>query len=165
MAQRILIAEITTAHGIKGLVKLRSYAEDAYDLEDYTLFTHEQNNTTLRLTLKNPIKGDWLAEIEGVSNRNAAEALRGTKLYIDRSQLPSLPAGEHYHSDLIGREVVNANHQKIGTLAALQNFGAGDLLEILTHDGQKLYYPLATARINESHIETPDIETYLTATP
>ncbi|MBN8522040.1 MAG: 16S rRNA processing protein RimM [Alphaproteobacteria bacterium] len=161
MPSRILIAEITTAHGIKGLVKLRSYAEDAYDLEDYTLFTDEQNTTTVRVTLKNPIKGDWLAEIEGVSDRNAAEALRGTKLYIDRSQLPSLPVGKHYQIDLIGRDVVNANHRKVGTMAALQNFGAGDLLEILTQNGQKVYYPLQSARVTETHIEAPDIETYL----
>lgn len=145
--KRILIAEITTAHGIKGQVKVRSYADDPYALEDYTLYTDEAGEKTLSLTLKNPIKGDWIAEIDGVTDRNAAEDLRGAKLYIDRDALPPLPAGQFYHADLIGLSVVDETGATVGTVTAVQNFGAGDLLEISNHTGSAIYLPLLDVNI------------------
>jgi len=160
---RILIAEITTAHGIKGQVKVRSYADDPHALEDYTLSTDVAGKETLSLTLKNPIKGDWIAEVDGVTDRNAAEDLRGTKLYIDRDALPPLPAGQHYHADLIGLSVVDETDATVGTVTAVQNFGAGDLLEIRTMTDKTAYVSFSgvtvtNGKITAAHFFTEDSE-------
>lgn len=161
--KRILIAEITTAHGIKGQVKVRSYADDPYALEDYTLYTDEVGEETLSLTLKNPIKGDWIAEVDGVTDRNAAEDLRGAKLYIDRDALPALPAGQFYHADLIGLSVVDETDATVGTVTAVHNFGAGDLLEVKTIKGQTAYISFSgvtvtNGKITAAHPLTEDSE-------
>jgi 16S rRNA processing protein RimM len=128
--KRICLAKIAAPHGIKGLVKLSFYGEDEQLLQAGPLYTSETGDDTLTLTLKNPMGKYWLAEIEGVHDRNATEALKGTALYIERERLPDAPEGEYYYEDLIGLNVVDDAGEKIGTLLAVQNFGAGDLLEI-----------------------------------
>lgn len=158
--KRILIAEITTAHGIKGQVKVRSYSDDPYALENYTLYTGEAEEQTLTLTLKNPIKGDWIADVKGVTDRTAAEALRGKKLFIAREALPPLPAGQYYHADLIGLSVVDEKNALIGTVTAVQNFGAGDLLEVKAADGKNIYVPVSAMHMNGDRIMLPSLKDY-----
>jgi 16S rRNA processing protein RimM len=159
-SKRIPIAEITTAHGIKGQVKVRSYADDPYALENYTLYTSETGDQTLTLTLKNAIKGDWIAEVKGITDRNAAEALRSTKLFIAREALPPLPAGQYYHADLICLSVVDENNALVGTVTAVQNFGAGDLLEVKTADGKNIYVPVSAMHMNGDRIMLPLLKDY-----
>lgn len=134
--KRILIAEITTAHGIKGFVKVRSYAEDESLLEEPLT---DEKGKTFSLTLKNALKGDWVAQIDGVNDRNTAESLRGTKLYIDRAALPETNEGEYYIEDLKGLRVLDESGKEIGTLTGVENFGAGDLLDIKPASGQSFY--------------------------
>lgn len=136
--KRILIAEITTAHGIKGFVKVRSYAEDENLLEEPLA---DESGKVFSLRLKNAIKGDWIAQIEGVNDRNAAETLRGTKLYINRAALPETDDGEYYIEDLKGLRVLDESGKEIGTLTGVENFGAGDLLDIKPMSGQSFYLP------------------------
>ena len=85
---RICVAKITTAHGVRGLVKLKIYAEDIA-LIDGALFTEETGDNTITLTLKSATNKFWLAEIEGITDRTQAEKLRGTELYVARSALPA----------------------------------------------------------------------------
>lgn len=141
-SKRILIGEIITAHGIKGFVKVRSYAEDKTLLESDSVFISETGSATINLTLKNALKGDWVAEVRGVSDRNAAEALRGTRLYIDRSLLPdNKDADEFYVEDLKGLSVTDKHGKTIGTILSVENFGASDLLDIKPDSGDSFYLP------------------------
>lgn len=138
MNNRILIGEISTVHGVKGLVKLRVHA-DNIDLFSGALYTDAQSAKTIKVTLKNAMKDHWLAEIEGYNDRTAAETLRGTRLYIDRDALPDLDDDEHYYIDLIGMECVDEAGKTIGTVIDVTNFGASDLLDIKPPNGPSFY--------------------------
>lgn len=152
--KRILIGEITTAHGIKGFVKVRSYADDQ------TLLEHEgiqnESGQPVSIKIKNAIKGDWVAEVKGITDRNAAERLRGTKLYIDRAALPDADEGEYYIEDLKGLRVIDENGKEIGKLLGIENFGASDLLDIKPESGASFYLPFtddAEVNIEEGYIQ------------
>lgn len=139
--KRILIGEIATAHGIKGFVKLRSFVDDETLFESDDVFTAETGDKKISLKLKNQMKGDWLAEVKGVSDRNEAERLRGTKLYIDRDALPDADDGEYYIEDLKGLRVVDKDGKEIGVALSVENFGASDLLDIKPPGGSSFYIP------------------------
>ena len=138
---RILIAEIAAAHGIKGFVKLTYFGEDIRDTEDYNpFFTTESGANTLVLQVKNAIKGGYVAAIDGITDRTQAEALRGTRLYIERSKLKQPEENEYYHTDLVGC-VVLENNIEIGKVIAVDDFGAGALLDIRPASGSSFYLP------------------------
>ena len=139
--RRILIGEISTAHGIKGYVKVRSFVENEKLFESPSLFTDEISNKTITLKLKNAIKNDWIAKVIGVDDRNAAELLRGTQLYLNRNDLPDIDDGEFYIEDLKGMKVVNSDNQEIGIIVTVENFGAGDLMDIKPPNGPSFYIP------------------------
>ena len=139
-SKRILIGEISTVHGIKGLVKVRSFVEDE-SLFEGEVFTEESGNKTIKLVLKNALKSDWLAEANGTTDRNEAEKLRGTQLYIDRTALPEAEDGEYYIEDLKGMKVVDENGMDVGTVLSVENFGASDLLDIKPANGASFYLP------------------------
>jgi 16S rRNA processing protein RimM len=82
-----------------------------------------------------------VARFEGISDRSAAEALRGSLVEVDRATLPQLEEGEYYHADLIGLEAIGRDGNRVGTVAAIENYGAGDLLEIEQPDGRKSLIP------------------------
>jgi len=128
---KILIGEIKGAHGVKGLVRLSVYADNL------SLFETLKNPS---ISIKNKHKGDlWLAAIEGVQDKDAADALKGTKLYCDRSALPDLSDDEIYFADLIGMECIDEKGEIIGVVEAVENFGAGDLLDIKPPKGHNFY--------------------------
>ena len=91
----------------------------------------------------------WLAEVEGVSDRTAAEALRGTPLFIERNALPETHDGEYYYDDLIGLTVESQDGEPIGKVIGVDNFGAGDLLDIKPDEGQSFYLPFADQYVPE----------------
>lgn len=129
-SKRLCVAKIATAHGIKGLVKLHVFAEDIDLVKNNTLFTSERGDDTIDLTLKNATARHWIAEVKDLTDRTEAEKLRGIELYINQDALPEPKKGEFYFKDLIGLAVVDKNDAPIGKVIAVENFGAGDLLEI-----------------------------------
>ena len=149
--KRICIAEIGPAHGVRGLVKLRLYGKDPVNPEDYNpLFTSESGDQTMTLTIKHQAGGNLVAEVEGVKDRNAAEALRGTKLWINRDALPDIDdTNVFYHADLIGLKIFDPEGHEIGTIEGVQNFGAGDLLEVKPTQGALFYLPFADEYVLE----------------
>jgi 16S rRNA processing protein RimM len=152
MSKRILLGKIATAHGVRGLVKVMVFAEDPKTLEKYgPLFKKGKGDDTLKLKLKNSLgsKGGkfWLAEVEGVADRTAAEKLRGTELWIEREKLPAAGENEYYIEDLIGLSVRDRSGNAIGTVAGLQNFGAGNLLDIQPTGGESFYLPFTRENI------------------
>ena len=140
---RILLGKIATAHGVRGLVKLYIYSDDPLSLNDYPhFFPRADGGEPLKLRVKTMIGKSWVGEVEGIRDRDAAEKLRGTELWLDRDALPTTGApDEYYIADLIGLAVEAEDGQTVGTIIAVDNFGAGDLLEIRPAAGKPFYVP------------------------
>lgn len=152
--KRILIGEISTVHGIKGLVKVRSFVDDVTLFHTDALFTDEKSDKKIAIKLKNAMKDHWLAEVNGITDRNAAELLRGTQLYIDRDAMPETDDGEFYYEDLKGIKIVDKDGKAIGEVLSVENFGASDLLDIRPAlGGQSFYLPFTDDTVLEIDIE------------
>ncbi len=164
---RLCVAKITTAHGIKGFVKLKVFTEIPKDIENYNpLYTSNTGSDTLTLTLKNAIKGGWVASIDGITDRNRAEELRNTELFINRTSLPEKEDDEFYYDELINMVVLDNDNQEFGYVVSVQDFGAGDLLEIKPKAGKTFFFPLnpntcPTIDTDNKTIQTVDIEDYI----
>ena len=130
MPDRVLLGQISTAQGIRGEVVIKSYTGEPADIGSYGPLTDEGGTRSFDITVVRVAKKGVIARINGVTDRNGAEALRGTQLYIDRDKLPAPEDDEVYHADLIGLEAVTADGEIVGEVVAVQNFGAGDLLEV-----------------------------------
>ena len=130
--KRILLGEIVAAHGIRGEVGIKTYTAAPEAIADYGPLSDETGRRTFEITgVKMTAKG-IVARIKGVADRTGAEALKGTGLYVVRALLPNADeaGGEYYHADLIGLAAVAPDGTALGTIVAVSNFGAGDLIEI-----------------------------------
>lgn len=128
--RRILLGEITGAHGIRGEVIIRSYTEAPEDIAAYGPLGSEANDRSFTITVRRAMPKGVVAAIAGLSDRTAAEKLKGTRLYVPRSALPATADSEYFHADLIGLDAIDATGAEIGHVIAVHNFGAGDILEI-----------------------------------
>ncbi len=127
---RICVGAIAGAFGVQGEVRLKSFCTEATDIASYgPLFTGD-GARSFKVKLTRPVAGGLGARLSGVSTKEEADALKGTELFVDRSRLPKLPDDEFYHTDLIGLQVRDTGGAVIGTVAAVHNHGAGDILEI-----------------------------------
>ena len=127
---RVCVGAIAGAFGVKGEVRLKSFCAEPEAIATYGPLTAEDGTRRFTLRLTQAVKGGFAARIDGVPDREAADALRGTRLYADRTALPDLPDDEYYHADLIGLEVRDTGGALLGRVKAVLNHGAGDLLEI-----------------------------------
>lgn len=127
---RICVGAIMGAFGTNGEVRLKSFTAEPQDVAAYAPITSEDGTQTFELRITRPVKGGFAARVSGVRYRDQAEALRGVRLFVPRTALPSLPDDEFYHSDLIGLSVFDTGGQKIGRVKAVQDFGATDILEV-----------------------------------
>ena len=135
---RIALAAVAGAHGVKGEVRLKLFTDSAAGLAKHAKLFVAGSERGVKIT---PVAKGAIARIEGVTDRSAAEALRGSLIEIDRDDLPPLGAGEYYHADLVGLACVDGDGQPVGTVVAVENFGAGDLLEVEKPDGRKSLIP------------------------
>ena len=136
---RIALAAVAGAHGVKGELRLKLLADSVESLS-----RHEKlyvGGIERRLVAVRDGGKTAVARFEGVGDRGAAEALRGSLVEIDRDALPPLDAGEYYHADLIGLRCVDQAGNPVGTVVAVENYGAGDLLEIELESGRKSLIP------------------------
>ena len=147
MADQITLAAVAGAHGIGGEVRLKLFGDDPDGLKRYKSF--EAAGRTLTLKSFRPDKGGAIARFAEITDRTAAEALRGTVLTVPRDSLPPLGEGEYYHADLIGLPVVDTEGTSIGTVVAVENFGAGDIIEIAKSDRRTFMVPLTPAAVPE----------------
>lgn len=129
-SEKILLGRIGAAHGIKGEVLVASFAEDPSNIAAYGPLSDRSGTRNYDLKVVRVTPKGVLVRIKGISDRTAAEALRGIELYVDRNKLPEPTDDEFYHSDLIGLTAINSDGTKIGTIIAIENYGAGDLVEI-----------------------------------
>lgn len=134
MSDLICVGAIAGSYGVKGEVRLKSFCAVPEDIETYTPLTSEDGTSNYMLTLGRPIKNGFTGRLSGVATKEQADALKGTRLYTTRDQLPSLPDDEYYHTDLIGLAVVDTGGTALGTVKNVLNHGAADLLELALPD-------------------------------
>lgn len=140
----VTLAVIIGAHGVTGEVRLKLFAESVDSLKAHKAFNDGA------LTLKSLRDGNnVIARFAEIGDRNAAEAMRGTELTVPRSALPPLGEGEYYHADLIGLPCVSTAGEALGTCIAVDNFGAGDVLEIERPDGKRFMVPMTADSVPE----------------
>jgi 16S rRNA processing protein RimM len=142
----VALAAVSGAHGVTGEVRLKLFGEGLDALQRHKSF----NDGALTLKkLRDDGKGGAIARIAEIADRNAAEALRGTVLTVPRSALPPLEPGEYYHADLLGLAAVSDAGEPLGTVVAVDNFGAGDVLEIERNGGKRFMVPMIEAAVPE----------------
>jgi 16S rRNA processing protein RimM len=142
----VTLAAIAGAHGVAGEVRLKLFGEGVESLRRFRAF----NDSSLTLDkLRDDGKGGAIARFAEVTDRNAAEALRGTTLTVPRSALPPLGEGEYYHADLIGLTAVSTTGEELGTCVAVDNFGAGDVLEFERPNGKRFMVPMRAEAVLE----------------
>jgi len=129
--QRVCVAQIGAAHGLKGEVRLWSFTEDPAAFAGYGPLESEDGKRSFEIESLRAAKDHFVGRLRGGNDRNDAESLRNLKLYVAREKLPQTEDGEtFYHADLIGLAAVTADGEPYGEIVAVQNFGAGDILEI-----------------------------------
>lgn len=127
----VTLAAVAGAHGVTGEVRLKLFGEGVAALKRYRAFNDFDGGSALTLkNLRDDGKGGAIARFAEIADRTAAEKLRGTALAVPRSALPPLAEGEYYHADLIGLAAVSTTGEALGTCVAVENYGAGDVIEI-----------------------------------
>lgn len=127
--KQILVGKIVAPQGIRGEVRVNTYSESPLDFQKFQVQSAKFASDDFKFVRAVPNSNVIIAKIRGVDDRNAAEALRGTELFVVRGALPELKADEYYQADLIGFDVVR-DGTKIGIVSCFQNYGAGDIIEL-----------------------------------
>jgi 16S rRNA processing protein RimM len=142
VADKVCIAQIGAAHGVRGEVRLKAFTEDPLGVTRYGALETDDGGGKVVIEAVRPAKNMLVARIKGVTDRNAADALKNVRLYVAREKLPKPDADEFYHADLIGLAAETPNGEPVGTVKAIHNFGAGDLIEIEpAHGGATVVWP------------------------
>ena len=143
----VCVAKVVAAHGLQGALKLRCFTERAEDVAAYGPLHDGADGRQLVLRVIGQAPGGVLAKVDGIADRGAAEALRGTLLYVPRAALPEPAEDEFYHADLEGLAVELDDGRHLGTVRWVGNFGAGDVLEIAADGGEVLNLPFDRATV------------------
>lgn len=150
---RVTLARLGAPHGVRGEVRAAFFGEDPQSL--IALSPLEGGGRTMTVRSARPAKNVLVLTIEGVDDREAAEALKGIELSVPRERLPDdLDEGEFYHADLIGLEAVTASGETLGTVTAVQDHGAGDILDITPPGGASLLIPFTRKAVPEIDVAT-----------
>ncbi|HMI40716.1 MAG TPA: ribosome maturation factor RimM [Sphingomicrobium sp.] len=138
--RKVALAAVAGAHGVKGEVRLKLFAEGVDSLSRHAELSVGGRELKLESIRDGGGKGA-VARFAGIADRTAAEGLRGSLVEVDRASLPPLAEDEYYHADIIGLACFDYAGQLVGTVAAVENFGAGDLLEVEKPDGRRSLIP------------------------
>jgi 16S rRNA processing protein RimM len=150
---RVCLGQIGAPHGVRGEVRLHSFTADPAAITSYGPLETEDGRV-FKIETMRPAKDHFVARISGVADRSAAELLKNIKLYVPRERLPEPDEpDEFYHADLIGLSVHDRSGQKLGTVVAVHNFGAGDLIEVIPEAGGKT----ELLPFDETHVPIVDI--------
>ena len=148
--KRICVGQILGPHGVRGLVKLASFTEDPAAIAEYGVLTDADGKRTFTVALSGANKGHWIASVAEIADREMAQALNGTRLYVERASLPPPEnAEEFYHADLIGLRAELPDGTALGTVTAMHNFGAGDIVELQLPSGKRPLLPFDLRTVPE----------------
>jgi len=151
--RKICVGTFSGAHGVKGLVRLKSFTEEPESIARYKPLTDATGKRGFEIQIKSSTNDHFIAEVEGVNDRDAAEALRGTKLYVPRAALPKLKKREFYESDLVGLKAQNAKGEDCGKVIAVHNYGGGPFLEVTAPEGKAFMLPFNKECVPEVDVE------------
>ncbi|MGN6572388.1 MAG: ribosome maturation factor RimM [Pseudolabrys sp.] len=162
---RVLVARFGAAHGVRGEIRLWSFTADPLAIADYGALEDKDGKRQFTIDTLRPNKDFLVARIDGVDDRNAAESLRNVELYLPRERLPDIDEDDTwYYADLVGLAAVAPDGGAIGTVAAVYNFGAGDIVEIAPAAGGKtLLLPFTEAVVPEVDVTAKRIVVVLPA--
>ena len=150
MADRLLqVARVAGAFGVRGEIRITTFTEDPLALAAYKVLTREDGSPGLTITTARAVKGAVIARATGIETRDQAEALRGLKLFIAREALPAPDDDEFYHADLIGLSIETAAGEPMGKVKTIQDFGAGDLIEVQPPMGASWWLPFTREAVPE----------------
>ena len=142
----VLMGAILGAHGIKGDVKVKSFAAKPAAIAEYGPLTDTKHKRSFELSIVGAAKGVLIGRIAGITDRNAAEALKGVELFVDRERLPTPGDPEEYYlADLIGLAAFDGKGAKLGEIVSVDNYGAGDLLLVVPEGGEGFVVPFTKA--------------------
>jgi 16S rRNA processing protein RimM len=141
----ITLAVIIGAHGVMGEVRLKLYVEGLESVKAHTHF----NDGALTLKSLRPGNNGSIARFAEITDRNGADAARGTELTVPRTALPPLAEGEYYHADLLGLPCISTTGEKLGVCVAIENFGAGDVIEVERPDKKRFMVPMKPEAVPE----------------
>ena len=145
MPDKICVARIGAAHGVRGAVKLWTFTEDPFAVKAYGPLSTKDGARPFELTSAREAKDHLVATFKGVTTREEAERLNGIELYVAREKLPATEDGEYYHADLIGLAAETTAGVTLGRVLAVHNFGAGDIIEIAPPSGPTMLLPFTNA--------------------
>ncbi|EAV42736.1 16S rRNA processing protein RimM [Stappia aggregata IAM 12614] len=151
--QKVLMAKIGAAHGIRGEVRVKPYGDDPLSFADYGILTTRDGKRSFEVERARVQKTVVITKFKGITDRNQAEELNGIDLFIDRDQLPEPEEDEFYYSDLTGLDVLDQTGETLGKIIAVQDFGAGDLLEVRPKRGRSFYIPFTKDFVPEIDLE------------
>ncbi len=143
---RVTLGIIVGVKGLRGEVRIKSFTAVPRDVAAYGPVTTDDGRSLI-VTVTGAAQGAVIARIKGVEDRNAAEALRGVKLNVDRTALPATEAGTYYHADLVGMVVALEGGETIGKVKAVHNFGGGDMIEVEMANGETELVPFTGAAV------------------
>ncbi len=147
---RVCVGVVTGVHGLKGLIRVKPFTETPEAVAAYGSVETEDGSRRLELEVANRAgKGQLAVRVAGITDRETAAELKGQRLYVRRSHLPAPDADEFYHADLIGLAVERASGESVGTVRAVYDFGAGDVLEITDETGAIIMVPFTREAMPE----------------
>lgn len=144
----VCLGVVLGAHGVRGAVRIKSFAMNASDIAAYGPLQSE-DGTRFELTVRGVSRGAVLAEIDGIDRREAAEAMQGTRLFVARDALPDTEEDEYYHADLIGLSARTASGETYGVVRGIYDYGAGDVIEIEREMDRPILFPFTRENVPE----------------
>lgn len=159
MAERVIVARIGAAHGVRGEVKLWTFTQDPMAVTEYGPLEAEDGRRRFEIETARAAKDHLVARLKGVGDRGAAEKLTNTDLYVPRDRLPPIEDREtYYHADLIGLDAIGENGMQIGTVHAVHDFGAGAVLEITPlGSGETLMLPFTATTVPKVDLDAKQV--------
>ncbi len=145
MPDKVCVARIGAAHGVRGAVKLWTFTEDPFAVEGYGPLSTKDGTRHFEVANAREAKDHLVVTFKGITTRNEAERLNGIELYVSRDKLPATEDDEYYHTDLIGLAAVTTTDEPLGRVVAIHNFGAGDIIEIAPPNGATMLLPFSNA--------------------
>ena len=145
----ICVGVITGARGLKGEVRIKSFTDDPKDISNYGDVFEENGRTSYRVRITGQAKGQLLARLNAIEDRDAADSLKGTRLYIPKSALPETDEDEFYFSDLVGLRADLVNGGCLGKIKEVHDFGAGAILEVVGEEAGTVMVPFTRASVPE----------------
>jgi len=155
-SERVCVGVITGSHGVHGALRIKSFTAEPAHVAAYGKVTMGEGPNSIVLRITGQAKGAVVAKIEGVTDRDAAQALKGTKLYVPRTALPKPEEDEYYHDNLVGLDVHSLEGGMLGAIETVHNYGAGDILDIRApegKDGSKIMLPFTREVVLEVNLK------------